>query len=295
MEKTFKLNGTEYRAVKAKTNDKICKDCHYFLDNGYCDLDVCPAESLGEDLILERISKSGDILSREEINGRLKSELSAEQITRRAAANGERPFGYVIDYIKDMYGLSKEKAWDIAKDICVHFGVQEFGDTDLAEAVSVRIAAEKAIEEENAEHLRRLKELSRKLEEAREKERILLGGLNAGLIGKGKRLVSIKGNPLAVTDGSPRPIAEAAVKDILDGCGWLKQGYFGNKRYEGFYQRADCRYGYCPVHGRIVDRIELTQNALGILGERELSKDEKEAAIYYIMNYKKTIEDANNQ
>lgn len=240
MEKTFKLNGTEYRAVKAKTNDKICKDCHYFLDNGYCDLDVCPAESLGEDLILERISKRGDILSKEEM-----SEPNAVQ--------------------------------------------------DLAEAVSARIAAEKAIEEENEGHLRRLKELNRKLEEAREKERILLGGLNAGLIERGKRLVSIKGNPFAVTDGSPRPIAEAAVKDILDGCGWLKQGYFGNKRYEGFYQRADCRYGYCPVHGLIVDRIELTQNALGILGERELSKDEKEAAIYYIMNYKKTIEDTNKQ
>lgn len=288
MEKTFKLNGTEYRAVKAKTNDKICKDCHYFLDNGYCDLDVCPAESLGEDLILERIGKSGDILSREEITGRLKSELSAEQITRRAAANGERPFGYVIDYIKDMYGLSKEKAWDIAKDICVHFGVQEFGDTDLAEAVSARMAAEKAIEEENAGHLRRIKELNRKLEEAREKERILLGGLNADLIRKGKWIVEIKGNPFAVTDGSPRPIAEAAVKDILDGCGWLNQGYFGNKRYEGFYQRADCRYGYCPVHGRIVDRIGLTREALEIRGKRELTQKEKEAAIYYIMNYPKT-------
>ena len=236
MEKTFKLNGTEYRAVKAKTSDKICKDCHYFLDNGACDLDVCPAEGLGEDLILERIRKSGVNTS---------SEPNAVQ--------------------------------------------------DLAEAVSARIAAEKAIEEENTEHLRRLKELNRKLEEAREKERILLGGLNAGLIERGKRLVSIKGNPLAVTDGSPRPIAEAAVKDILDGCVWLKEGYFGNKRYEGFYQRTDCRYGYCPTFGSIVDRIELTQNALGILGERDLSKDEKEAAIYYIINYKKTIEDANKQ
>ena len=236
MEKTFKLNGTEYRAVKAKTSDKICKDCHYFLDNGACDLDVCPAEGLGEDLILERIRKSGVNTS---------SEPNADQ--------------------------------------------------DLAEAVSARIAAEKAIEEENAGHLRRLKELNRKLEEAREKERILLGGLNADLIRKGKLIVEIKGNPFAVTDGSPRPIAEAAVKDILDGCVWLKEGYFGNKRYEGFYQRTDCRYGYCPTFGLIVDRIELTQNALGILGERDLSKDEKEAAIYYIMNYKKTVEDTNNQ
>lgn len=229
MEKTFKLNGTEYRAVKAKTNDKICKDCHYFLDNGACDLDVCPAEGLGEDLILERIRKSGVNTS---------SEPNADQ--------------------------------------------------DLAEAVSARIAAEKAIEEENAEHLRRLKELNRKLEEAREKERILLGGLNADLIRKGKWIVEIKGDPFAVTDGSPRPIAEAAVKDILDGFGWLKQGYFGNKRYEGFYQRADCRYGYCPVHGRIVDRIGLTREALEILEKRELTREEKEAAIYHIMNYPKT-------
>ena len=47
------LNGINYKEVPAKTNDKICKDCAYFLDNGKCTLDECPCED--EDTILERI------------------------------------------------------------------------------------------------------------------------------------------------------------------------------------------------------------------------------------------------
>ncbi len=53
--KTVELGGIIYKPVPAKTNDKICKDCHYFLDNGRCTLEECPC---GDGLtILERVTK----------------------------------------------------------------------------------------------------------------------------------------------------------------------------------------------------------------------------------------------
>lgn len=47
--------------------------------------------------------------------------LSSTNISINAKKNGEYPFGYVIDYIKDMYGISKKEGWDTAKEICKYF------------------------------------------------------------------------------------------------------------------------------------------------------------------------------
>lgn len=46
------LNGINYIKIPAKTNDKICKDCEYFLDNGKCTLYKCPCEN---ENILKRV------------------------------------------------------------------------------------------------------------------------------------------------------------------------------------------------------------------------------------------------
>ena len=50
-------------------------------------------------------------------------ELSPINILYCARKNEERPFGYVIDYIKDMYNISKTEAWDTAKAICEYFNL----------------------------------------------------------------------------------------------------------------------------------------------------------------------------
>lgn len=55
----------------------------------------------------------------------LTQKLSAESILKNARRNQENPFGYVIDYIKDMYNLSKTEGWDTAAEICRYFKVQE--------------------------------------------------------------------------------------------------------------------------------------------------------------------------
>ena len=61
----------------------------------------------------------------QEIFEELTQKLSAESILKNARRNQENPFGYVIDYIKDMYNLSKTEGWDTAKEICRYFKVQE--------------------------------------------------------------------------------------------------------------------------------------------------------------------------
>jgi hypothetical protein len=49
--------------------------------------------------------------------------LTKEIIVANARRNNEMPFGYVIDYLKDMYMIPKTQGWGIAKKICEHFGL----------------------------------------------------------------------------------------------------------------------------------------------------------------------------
>lgn len=53
MENIINLNGIDYIEIPAKTNDKICKDCEYFLNNGKCILDECPCKN--DDGILKQL------------------------------------------------------------------------------------------------------------------------------------------------------------------------------------------------------------------------------------------------
>lgn len=53
MKNIINLNGIDYIEIPAKANDKICKDCEYFLDNRKCLLDECPCKN--DDGILKRV------------------------------------------------------------------------------------------------------------------------------------------------------------------------------------------------------------------------------------------------
>ena len=51
------------------------------------------------------------------------NDLSKETIIRCAKKNNEKPFGFVIDYIKDNYSLPKPNGWDIAEKVLEHFEI----------------------------------------------------------------------------------------------------------------------------------------------------------------------------
>ncbi len=125
--------------------------------------------------------------------------------------------------------------------------------------------------------------INSKIKELLRLEKINYDGLDLERVQIAEKLIRISGNPFGKTSsvttfGHP-PIAEIAIIDIAYGCKHLKTQYFGNKRYESYYQRSDCEYGYGPRHGYIVDRIELINRKV------ELSDEEKDACIYYIKNY----------
>ena len=51
------------------------------------------------------------------------NQLNKRYIIDQARQNNEKPFGFVIDYLKDVYSLPKSKGWDIAKQILDYFGI----------------------------------------------------------------------------------------------------------------------------------------------------------------------------
>lgn len=98
-------------------------------------------------------------------------------------------------------------------------------------------------------------------------------------------ILQVYGNPYGRTDGrSDVCIAELAMGDLATGCNHLKKEFYGNKQYSGYYQRNDCEYGYGPSHGSTVDYIGLKNRT------KELTTEEQDACIYYLMNYKKISE-----
>lgn len=128
------------------------------------------------------------------------------------------------------------------------------------------------------------KKLAIQIEELRHLQTVALANYDIGKVQIAESILSISGNPYGNT-GDPGSIAGAAIFDIAKGCVHLKDQYFGNKRYEAFYQRSDHTYGYGPKHGYIVDRIELRTKYM----TRDLTSDEKDACIYYLANYQKIM------
>ena len=51
------------------------------------------------------------------------SRLNKRYIIDKARQNNEKPFGFVLDYLKDVYSLPKSKGWDVAKQILDYYGI----------------------------------------------------------------------------------------------------------------------------------------------------------------------------
>ena len=57
-----------------------------------------------------------------EIYEELTHKLCGKNILFNAQRDEETPFGYVLGYIRDMYGLPKTEGWDTAEEVCKYFG-----------------------------------------------------------------------------------------------------------------------------------------------------------------------------
>ena len=82
----------------------------------------------------------------------------------------------------------------------------------------------------------------------------------------------------------------ASGKPVREHYGDLWRVFFGTKNYDQWSgQRCDCEYGCGPRHGSICFRIGLT-DAARKRRQADLSADEVEAAIYYLVNLERVQE-----
>jgi len=151
----------------------------------------------------------------------------------------------------------------------------------LFQIVTEKQAIEIALDIERKKFDEFVAKSSARLKELRRLQDMACGGINIDYVQIAERVIAVEGKPHAITNDTQngKTIADEAIEDIALGCPHLKAQYFGNKRYEGFYQRCDCEYGYGPRHGYIVDRIELKHR-----GSTVLTDEEKDACIYYLKN-----------
>lgn len=82
-------------------------------------------------------------------------------------------------------------------------------------------------------------------------------------------------------------LVNAAKADLSSGATKLRTKYIGQKRYGGFDQREDCRYGYGPRHGSIYQKIGLRNP------KQELSDYDLECCLYLLENIAAVVESKN--
>ena len=84
---------------------------------------------------------------------------------------------------------------------------------------------------------------------------------------------------------------DKAIAHLANGSDYMKRVAIAVKDYAQFSgQGCDCEYGYGPKHGWHVFTIGLTRDAR----QRELTEDERDAAIYYLVHLQQ-IQEAKRQ
>ncbi len=152
--------------------------------------------------------------------------------------------------------------------------------------------AEQAITEEKERHKKQLAGLEADLRQVEDERTHALAGTAPDTRRLATHVVEVTGmgGRGAPSDDLPDPknIIADAVADIAAGAPKLRERYFGRKFYSGYDQREDHLYNYGPKHGTIVFSVGLTQEARKRLNDGgELTGDEKDAAITYLLNLAK--------
>jgi len=85
------------------------------------------------------------------------------------------------------------------------------------------------------------KDITKQLSKLDRLDKILHDDLDMDKVMLAEQIIHVSGDPYGKTDqmgGSNNSIAMHAINDIAHGCKHLKSQYFGNKIYEGLYQRS---------------------------------------------------------
>lgn len=153
----------------------------------------------------------------------------------------------------------------------------------LYEIVKERFEKQNELSQKTETFKKEQAKLKSEIQELLRLENVAQNGLDLDKVQIAEKLIRISGNPFGKTSDVTKfggvVIAECAIVDIAEDCKKMRTQFFGNKKYESFYQRCDCKYGYGPAHGSIVDRIGLIDTS------HQFTDDEKDACIYYIKNY----------
>ena len=148
----------------------------------------------------------------------------------------------------------------------------------LADHVSMRNQLTKELRELKEWHARSEKELESRIDKHREAISQWKNGLDHSLIQTAESVLFVEGE---FGYGDDQKMVLKAIDDIAAGCPVLKHEYFGTKDYDRWHhQGTQSRYGCGPRHGSVVFAIKLRDR------KNDLTDDEKDAAIYYLLNLK---------
>lgn len=146
----------------------------------------------------------------------------------------------------------------------------------LHELVSQRTVLNKELSDLDAAHYKSRDILIKNIKALSTIISVGTAGYDVEKVQLAESLLYISGNVWNSCEG--RVLSQVAIEDIAADCPRLSKQYFGNKKYDRFYQQCDCEYGMGPSHGGIVESISLKDR------HHTMTSEEKDACIYYLSN-----------
>lgn len=145
---------------------------------------------------------------------------------------------------------------------------------------------EDEITKERESHNSKIEELKQCLEHHKHTRDLMSSmEITADQIDLARKCISINGKISESAGGA----YQAALEAVAAGGQALLKQYIGAKRYEGFHQRCDSKYGYGPKHGSIVFSVGLMPHIRNSC--HRLTEDEVEACVRYLTAEKKLSDD----
>src|SRR5687768_8470312 len=148
-------------------------------------------------------------------------------------------------------------------------------DIEIARRLEALKRERKELEETTAKRLQAIKVERGQLIETMKRR---AAGLDEAKIALAEKVIEVTGK--YEREGG---CIDRAIASLANGGNYMKKMAIAVKDYDRFHgQGCDCEYGYGPKHGHHVFTIGLTRDAR----KRELTDEECDAAIYYLVHLK---------